>query len=213
MKRNIQVGVLVSLFLLGLSAIALYANVRLPFSPDLGGDVPAYARIELVNGEPLVHHDENWAAITFYRNPATVPADFNLLDFFDPQLDVMSDEAKASLTVEGFEIWRNGPWAGDPSPIQVVSHGLGAVPIWFVKWDELQDAIADRNLTMDELGSLASLQKGFAVYFKETLHPSNFAQQTKTQIVARGTLEGGGSFFFQVEETHNQLKHVKIQFN
>lgn len=207
MKRRIQMSIMVSFLLLGISTIALYGNVVLPFSPTLGGGGPFYARIELVDGVPLVHTDGKWAAITFYRAPETVPADFNLLDFFDAPRAFDSP-----LTVEGFEIWRNGPWAGDQSPVQVVSYGLGAVPIWFVDWSELQAAIGDGTLTMGELASLPSLMKGSALYFKETLHPFQGAKQTKTEIVARGTLDGGGSFFFQVEETHNQLKHVKIEF-
>jgi len=206
MKRCIQVGVIVSVLLLGISTTAVYSNVMLPFSPDLGGGVPADARIELVDGVPLVHNDGQWAAITFYRDPETVPADFNLLDFFDAPRAFDSP-----LTVEGFEIWRNGPSAGDQSPIQVVSYGLGAVPIWFVDWSELQTAMVG-GLTVGELASLPSLKRGSAVYFKETLHPYQEGRQTKTEIVARGTLGDSGSFFFQVEETHNQLKHVKIEF-
>ncbi len=199
----------VLLFFLGLSGITLYANVTLPFGPDSGGGVPAYARIEtLSNGAVLVHNDGTWAAITFYRHSECVPADFNLLDFFDAPRAF-----DCSLTVEGFEIWRNGPWAGDTSPIQTVSYGLGSVPIWFVELSELQNAISDGVLTVSELGSLSSLKKGSAVFFKETLHPFQSAQQTKTQIVALGILDAGGSFFFQAEETHNQLKHVRIQFN
>jgi len=211
MRSRIQVGVMVLLLLLGISAVAIYANVMLPFSPELGGGVPAYARIELVDGVPLVHTDGTWAAITFYRDPGGVPTDFNLLDFFDAPR-AFGDP----LTVEGFEIWRIAPWeeGADQSPIQVVSHGLGAVPIWFVKFAELEEAIADGHLTIGELESLPSLRIGSAVYFKETLHPTpgREAQQTKTQIAARGALEGGGSFFFQAEETHNQVKHVKIEF-
>jgi hypothetical protein len=199
----------VSLFLLGLSGITLYANVTLPFGPDSGGGVPAYARIErLPNGEVLVHNDGTWAAITFYRDPECVPADFNLLDFFDAPRAF-----ECTLTVEGFEIWRNGPWAGDTSPIQTVSYGLGAVPIWFVELSELQTAINDGVLTVSELGGLSSLKKGSAVFFKETLHPFQSAKQTKTQIVAQGILDAGGSFFFQAEETHNQLRHVRIRFS
>ncbi len=209
MKRRIKIGALVSLFLLGLSVISLYANVRLPFGPDSGGGVPAYARIEsLPSGDVLVHNDGVWAAITFYRDPECVPGDFNLLDFFDAPRAF-----GCTLTVEGFEIWRNGPWAGDSGPIQTVSYGLGNVPIWFVEMSDLESAISDGVLTVGELEGLPSLMKGSALFFRETLHPSNAAQQTKTQIVAQGILDEGGSFFLQVEETHNELKHVKIQFN
>jgi hypothetical protein len=162
---------------------------------------------------PLVHHTRDWAAISFYRNPDCVPEDFNLLGFFDAPRAF-----DCVLTVEGFEIWRHGPWAGDPAPIQTESFGLGAVPIWFVPWGELERAIGEsgapgeKHLMLGELEDLSSLLKGSASYFRETLHPSQPGRQTKTQIVARGTLEDGRAFFFQVSETNNQLKHVSIEF-
>jgi hypothetical protein len=194
--------------LVGAAAVGLQANVLLQFSPALGGGLPAYARIEMVDGRVFAHNDGVWAAITFYRGPSCVPADFNLLDFFDAPRAFGCE-----LTVEGFEIWRNGPWAGDAGPIQTVSYGLGAVPIWFVRVSELEDALDDGVLTVGELEHCASLQQGAASFFKETLHPAGIARQTNLQLVARGALPSGGTFFFQAEETHFRLKHVVIQFN
>ncbi len=207
MRGRFGFGVLIAMTLVGLSAIALHANVLLRFSPELGGGIPAYARLEIVDGEVLAHHDDQWVAITFYRQPGLVPKDFDLLGWFAP------NAFDNPLTVEGFEIWLNGPWAGDVSPIQTVSYGLGAVPIWFVAWGEFQQAVADNVLTMSELEGLQTLKKGAAVHFRETLHPAQTAQQTKTQIEAWGTLQEGGSFFFQAEETHNNIKHVVIRFD
>jgi hypothetical protein len=207
MKRRIGPAVLVVAGLIAVSAIGLQANVLLRFSPALGGGVPAYARIERVDGHVLVHNDGQWAAISFFRQPSCVPEDFNLLDFFDAPRAF-----ECELTMEGFEIWRNGPSAGDISPIQTVSFGLGAVPIWFVRVDELEGALADDVLTMAELEGCATLRKGLATYFKETLHPLGGAQQTKTEVVARGSLASGEAFLFQAEETHVELKHVLIRF-
>jgi hypothetical protein len=207
MKRWNGLALLVGTGLIAVSAMALQANVLLQFSPTLGGGVPAYARIERVDGRVFVHNDGKWAAISFYREPSCVPEDFNLLDFFDAPRAFGCE-----LTVEGFEIWRNGPWAGDAGPIQTVSFGLGAVPVWFVRSAELQDKVDDDVLTAGELEACATLRKGSAFSFKETLHPAGIAQQTKLQLVARGTFEDGGTFFFQVEETHFQQKHVVIQF-
>jgi hypothetical protein len=206
MKSRIRLAVLAVAGLVAVSAIGLQANILLQFSPALGGGVPAYARIERVDGHVLVHNDGRWAAISFFRQPSCVPAGFNLLDFFDAPRAF-----ECELTMEGFEIWRNGPWA-DVSPIQTVSFGLGAVPIWFVRVDELEGALADDVLTVAELEACATVRKGLATYFKETLHPSGGAQQTKTEVVARGTLPSGESFLFQAEETHNELKHVLIRF-
>lgn len=50
-------------------------------------------------------------------------------------------------------------------------HGLGAVPVWFVSWPEMQAALADDVLTV--LLSLPSLRIGSASFFKETQHPGN----------------------------------------
>jgi len=64
-------------------------------------DIPAYAQIgsDPVIGD-FILHDEKWAAIPFYRGPACVPEDFNLLTFFDaPRV------FECPLTVAGFEIW------------------------------------------------------------------------------------------------------------
>jgi len=207
MKRRIRLALLLAAGLIAVSAIGLHANVLLQFSPALGGGVPAYARIERADGHVFVHNDGEWAGITFYREASCVPEDFNLLDFFDAPRAF-----SCGLTVEGFEIWRNGPLAGDGGPIQTVSFGLGAVPIWFVRVDELEGALADDVLTVAELEACVTLRKGLATYFKETLHPSQGAQQTKTEVVARGTLPSGEAFLFQAEETHVELKHVLIRF-
>ena len=99
-------------------------------------------------------------------------------------------------------------------------HGLGAVPIWFVSWPELQVALADDVLTVPELLSLPSLQIGFASFFKETQHPGNERPQGagngKIQMTAYGTLTNGHTFQFQVREMgvkqQSVLRHVKIEF-
>jgi len=207
MKRRVIRAALAAAVLVGVVAVGLQANVLLQFSPALGGGVPGYARVETVDGHVLVPNDGTWAAVVFFRQPSCVPEDFNLLDFFDvPRV------FGCELAVEGFEIWRNGPLAGDLAPIQAVSFGLGAVPVWFVRSDELEDNVGDGVLTIGELEECVSLQQGLASYFKETLHPSGGARQSKVEITARGALPDGGAFFLQVEATHNELKHVTIQF-
>ena len=173
------------------------ANVRLEAT---GG--PFYARFESY----LIHTDGEWAAIAFYRSPECVPDDFNLLNFFDPAA------LGCPSFVAGFEIWKNGPWAGDESPIQSELKLRSPMPIWFVSWTELQTAIAGDVLTIEDLAAMRSLLVGTATSFTETLHPSQAAQQTKTTIVASGFLEDGRSFTYQATETHDTLRHVKIEF-
>ena len=94
-------------------------------------------------------------------------------------------------------IWETGPGL-DPAPFQVNLHGLGAVPIWFVSWPELQTLIADRVLTISELSSLTSLRIGSAQLYTETLHPAESAQVGLIRIDAQGSLADGTRFQLQV---------------
>ena len=108
-----------------------------------------------------------------------------------------------------------------PDPALAVQlHGLGAVPIWFVSWPDLQAGVADGVLTVSELLSMPSLLIGSASFFKETQHPGDDrpqgASNGKIEITASGTLTDGRSFFFQMREmgvqTVSVLRHVRIEF-
>jgi hypothetical protein len=186
-------------------AVTAMAAVVTFFPSDNDPGVPAYARIELVDGKtPLVHHDKEWAAIAFYREPACVPAGFNLLEFLD-----IPKVFECPMTVSGFSIWKNAPAPVDPSPIHTESYGNGAVPVWFVRWEVLRAALGDNSLTMLELNTLNPL-KGSASFFKETLNPLPGAKRTMTQIVARGTLEDGRTFDLQsVEKSRSELNDIE----
>jgi hypothetical protein len=187
-----------------LTALALYGSGgTAPASVRLESDGgPFYARIE----RGLVHTDGKWAAIAFYRPPACAPADFNLLDLFDPAA------FGCDSFVAGFEIWKHGPWAGEEAPIQSHLNNTGPMPIWFVSWSELQAAMADDVLTVGELAGLPSLLVGTAMSFSETLHPFRAAKQTMVSIVASGVLADGRKFTYQATETHNTIRHVRIVF-
>lgn len=191
--------VVVGVLLIPASSVA--ANVRV----EGGGVVPFYARIE--RGE--VFHTDDWAAIVFYRPPACVPVDFNLLAFFDAPRAF----GCTPPTVDGFTIWKNGPGI-DPAPIQSELRGLGAVPVWFVSWPELQAAIADGVLTIGELAALPSRVIGSAGFYQETLHPEQAARNGKIEFVARGALEDGRSFQVQAALNHaaGRLTHMRIVF-
>lgn len=154
------------------------------------------------------------ANLLFFRDPTCVPLEFNLLDFFDAP--TVFD---CPMTVEGFEIWKNGPPPMDVAPIHTMSHGTGAVPVWFVRWEVLRAAVGDNVLTMSELNTLNPL-KGRAFFFKETLQPLGGAQRTVTQVVARGLLEDGRNFDLQSEENFRSEERdiesktvTKIRFN
>jgi hypothetical protein len=155
------------------------ANVRVGGA----GEPPFYARLE----RGIIYTDGKQVAVVFYRPPDCIPADFNLLDFFDFE----NVWGCLPATTEGFAVVKD-PTANDP-PIQQVLHGLGAVPLWFVSLEEYEQAIADDVLTIGELRSLPSLEIGYASYFKEVLHPMG-GPSHHIEFNARGKLENGKRF-------------------
>jgi len=168
---------LVAVILSVAPAVNASANTRIEV-PTEGPGLPAYARI----GPDAVHTDE-WAAIPFYRDPSCVPADFNLLSFIDAPRAF-----SCPLTVEGFEVWENGPGI-DRAPLHAVTREADAVPVWFVSWPELQAAMADGRLTITELAALPSLVVGSADQYQEVLHPNEMIH-----LNATGTLSDGRAF-------------------
>lgn len=176
--------------LVALGTIPAWAQVRTPF-PEEDAGPPFYARVERssVHTE-IVPHTGEWGAVIFYRLPSCVPPAFNLLDVFD-----VPGAFFCPLTIEGFEVWRHGPPPADLAPMQARFNGLGAVPVWFASWVELQQAASDDVLTIGELLALPSLQTGNALFFRETLHATGGAIQPKLTMVAIGTLGDGQSFY------------------
>ena len=86
------------------------------------------------------------------------------------------------------------------------------MPIWFVSWAELEEAIDDDVLTITELEGLSSLLRGQATSYSETLHPTGVAPQTVISIVASGFLEDGREFAYQATAAGGTYRHVKITF-
>jgi hypothetical protein len=184
-------------FLLAMSAVAATA---VPASATVrtedGGDVPFYARITTIGDPDQVFHDDQWAAIVFYRPPACVPLTLNLLAFFDfPGPSGPGAFGCNPPTTAGFNLWHNGPGI-DPAPYLSVTHGLGAVPVWFINWAVLQAAMQDGVLTMAELNSVPAASRliGTASYFRQVLQPHDAAVVPMTQFVAQGSLQDGRSF-------------------
>lgn len=154
---------------------------------DSDGQVPFYARIS--GGEII--NDGEWAVVVFYRPPACIPAEFNLLDFFDFPSEAGPGAFGCNPpTTDSIEFWQNGPGI-DFAPVVGKFRGLGAVPVWFVRWSEMEAAIADDVLTIGELESLNTLRQGSAGYYREVLHPSESPAPGPGSInyTARGALE------------------------
>jgi hypothetical protein len=203
-------------------AVLLQAAVRVNFPSEVPGP-PFYAFLER---PPLgeIFRDGDWAAIPFVRDPSCIPPTFNLLDTNDlvPAFGNVGPPRAflCALTVNGFAIFKNGPPPIDPAPIQTYYSGLGQVPVWFVRWTDLQAAIADDVLTIAELRSLPSLIVGSASFFEAigqpgTLRPQGFGNG-KIEVVALGTLSDGRRFTFTSREMGvDQIsvqRHTRISF-
>lgn len=172
--------------------------------PEESPGIPAYARL---GGPEIAPHTDQWAAIVFYRDPACVPSGFNLLNFFD-----VPRAFGCPLTVEGFEIWENGP-GQDPAPRLSKLRDAGPVPVWFVSWPELQAAVADGVLTIAELRARPSLITGLASRFRETLRPSESNRRGMINLGASGRLSDGRSFKLKAVAVEDKgVKHISIRF-
>ena len=175
--------------------------------PDENAGPPFYSSIQQAGGPEslFIPHTAELAAVAFVRDPSCVPPSFNLLDLEDftpafpggPPRFVL-----CGLTVEGFAIWENGPPPIDNAPTFSQLRGLGAVPVWFAAWPEVEAAVADGVLTLPELEALPSLRIGSAYFYKETSQPGTRkgSGQGKIEINAHGTLANGTPFIVQVRE-------------
>ncbi len=136
--------------------------------------IPLYAQIgfDFISGTMTILHDEEWAAIPFYRDVNCVPPDFNLLTF-----DTLA--WNCALLVQGSEVWLSdglgvialtqGPVAGFPAPT-----------VYLVKYTEVLGAVADGVLTIGELQALPSLKIGRATFWSE-INSSIFTDDTPPQ--------------------------------
>lgn len=194
-RRSLLVIALLGLVLA--AAPVVFANTRV-----LDGDVPFYARID--RGAAI--HTEDWAFVVFYRPAECVPADFNLLDFYD----VPAAFGCAPPTTDGFLIFPEGSMV----PLQSKLSGRGAVPVWFSSWAELSAAMDDDVLTITELEALPSLIKGTADFYNETLHPWGAAQVGKISLVGSGLLQDGRVFQIKAVILHTPAgaAHVEVRF-
>jgi len=158
----------------------------------------------LANGG-FLPHDGTWAAVPFLRDytaPGCIPPGQDLAVIVGPLA------FGCPMTVEGHEHWQNGPGI-DPAPRQTKYRGLGAVPIVFVRLDEIEAAMAD-GLRLDELLGLPSAVVGHADRYNETdilgvsgpLGPG----RGMYKISASGELTDGRSFRLQVKKVRIEFK-------
>jgi hypothetical protein len=161
-----------------------------PVRMEGNGEVPFYARF----GENETFSDGEWTVIVFYRPPECIPADFNLNQFFHfPGQDSPGAFACAPPTTTSIETWANGRET-DPAPLVSEMTGRGAVPVWLIAQEEVEQAMEDGTVTIGELAGLPSWLAGEAGTYTELLHPSQTNVQSLIQINAEGALEDGRSF-------------------
>jgi hypothetical protein len=199
MKRQTILGALFALCASTSISLAQQGMVRL----SVPRDTPAplyYARIAADSTGTEIYHDDTWAAIVFYCDPEQVPQDFNLLGFY------ATDPVEIPMTVSGFILWDPEAMAAMEAPRLINLHGNGAVSVWFVSWPELQGAIADGTLTVQELAELASIEKGTAAVYNEELLPLKHITMN-----AEGRLEDGRRFQFHATGTRAGMSGVLIR--
>jgi hypothetical protein len=195
LKRLTAVVPLVALALLAGGA---WAEINLqnqdpPFYTSGGG--PALMQ----DGSLFSVNDGEWAVIPFYRDPLGAPAGFDLLHDFDP------DFAESTLHVTG-----DIQLTDDGNLRMARATGTGAVPIWFIRLDELEALAADGGLTVDELLGAESLVVGTATQYREVNHIYGVHPVSHLTYVASGTLEGGGTFDLRAVEVGLELQQVQI---
>lgn len=153
---------------------------------------PFYARSERDPNGEFGYRTDAWAALVFYRDPAGIPDDFDLFQFYD-----VPGAFFVAPTVSGFGIF--GEPLGVTEPRQSRLTG-DAVPIWFVRATAFAGLAADGVLTMAELEALPAtlVRRGTATRFEEVAHTIAGHPRPRISITASGTLAGGGSFRYAV---------------
>ena len=98
--------------------------------------------------------------------------------------------------------------------------GNGAVPVWFVPMEEINQITQDGDLTIAELGEMDGLLIGYADQFNETLHPHPLPPQMgggghpnpKLVLDAKGQLEDGRQFNLHITQVQDEVQAIQIQF-
>jgi hypothetical protein len=187
-----------SVVVIGLGLLPVTASAQSPKRED-PSPLPFY-------GRSVTGIGEEWSAVIFYRPVQCIPRDFNLLAFFD----IPGAFACGPMTVDTFAVWETAPGQDPFGPRQGRARGLGAVPIWFVRTEDLDCAESDGVLTIPELEALDPLM-GHASFFTETLHPTGAVKNGLLVVDARGTLEDGRSFTLHIT-LHADRRIVRVTF-
>ena len=170
------------------------AQARLNVPVESPG-IPAYMRLEAIGEGWRGPRNADWTALIFYRDPACIPAGFDLTDFFDFPGPNGLGAFGCPLLVEGFDLRFETLDPTEPPDYIFLRNRTQELPVWFVSTDELEVLLERGYLFIDELEALPSRIMARAWKFEEQLHPSGGAiARPGLTISALGRLETGGRF-------------------
>jgi hypothetical protein len=148
--------------------------------------------------------DDGVAVAVFYRPLADVPPDFDFHDFFDFGID-----PSVPLLVHGFALLDEGALV--PKQLELKNAAGSKVVLCFVDAAELLPIWTSGDpFTIGDLLAMDSLRIGEADFYQEVLHPDDPLDPNApslVEVVAKGVLEGGQSFFVA---TPNKTTIVRI---
>jgi hypothetical protein len=162
--------------------------------------IPTYARMGPVLNQFLVAGDK--LVIPFYRNPECIPANFNLLHYYDPP-----QAFGCELKVAGMFVIEKEAEAGQ-FPIMVHTSGT-EVPFWIVDWSDLQAVMAGGSVTVGDLQAMQPM-KVLASRFEEFLNPR--MNEHQVVIEAEGVVQGSGqAFSFSLKHVGDQIEKISLE--
>jgi hypothetical protein len=165
---------------------------------------PLYARVTPLLNQ--VFTANGMVAIPFYRDPACVPLDTDLLAHLHPPGEHGPGSFACELLVEGgFTIEPDAPLG--TFPVRVVASG--PAQIWFVPSEDFDRAAGNGELTMADLIALGPL-RGTASSFHEMLAPR--IEEHHVVITSHGTLGDGRAFEFNVNHHGDVTRSIQIRF-
>ncbi|GEM_PF-753193 len=157
-----------------------------------------------------VFTDGRTVAIPVYRDPACIPADFNLFQIYDLPSPAGPGAFACPPIVEGeYLIEANAPFGQIPFQVHIRRGGQ----IWFVDHDEFMARTADGVLPWGRLaGEFTSLRIGMPDHFSELLRPRGEPEH-QVIIASRGRLEDGSRFQFNVNHRGSEIRSITIHLD
>ena len=167
---------------------------------------PFWARVsnDMPKGMPVT---DEYGIIYFYvQNTDDVTSNFNLLNFLD--FAAMG----ADIAVEG-SAWMKQPVLSPfQFPYMVKLKGLGAVHVWMITIDQVEQVNEDGEITMEELNNLIPPpSKGIATDFLENLWPYGDGGAPNPGIIVKANgyiVEGNGD----IETGQRFTFHFKTKY-